>query len=559
MMLWFTLAAMTVAMLAMLLWPLLRHGKAEVSRSALEREIYRDQLDEVERERARGILSSAEAAAARTEISRQMIASARVQSADDANTETPGLGETGRRSVLIATAILIPVGAFGLYLMIGAPAEPDRPFAAREAERDSIAQHEDLEMSRVVQRLAERLKAEPDNLEGWILLARSYNAAEQFAQAAEAYREAVRLSGDSPALVGAYAEALTNAAGGIVTPEALRLFEQVNRADPDPRTRYYLGLARDQAGESQAALDTWLALEADSPPDATWLPLLRSQMGRLADELGIELASTAPPSLPQEAAPGPTEDDIAAAQAMSSGEQAEMVKSMVARLAARLEDDPGDVEGWLRLANAYRVLGEVDQAKTALSRGAAANPTAPQQARIDDAARALGADLGPAAADGRDPDAGDATEDSQTAMIRGMVDGLAARLETDPDDLAGWIRLGRSYLVLDQPVQARSAFARAVEMDPRNVNLVLTYADTILAAPDGSVPLPADSVRVMDDLLKIDGTNRQALWYVGLAEARKQDPSAASIHWQRLLAQLDPDSRDYQTVKQRLETLETRQ
>jgi cytochrome c-type biogenesis protein CcmH len=463
--LWLILAAMTVGTLVLLLLPLVRRQRVAVSREALETAIHRDRLDEVKRDFERGLLTPEEAAAADAEISRRMLAAASTAEAKakEWSDTMPGQGSRWAAATLVAAGL--PLGAVVLYLAVGSPAEPGYPFATRETTQNITAQHEGADMAEAIERLAERRDTAGDDLEGWTLLARSYVSAGRYREAAEAYRRAVDLSGNHPDLAGAYAETLVVAAGGTVTPEARRVLEELNRAQPgNPGARFYLGLAQLQAGDHRGALEAWLALEAELPPSTPWLAELRRRIERAANEADIDLASITPN---RNTAPGPSAADIAAAQSMTSDEQTEMIRSMVARLAENLEDDP--------------------------------------------------------------------------------------------QDAAGWARLGRSYMVLNEPEKAKSALARAVALDPANMGLVRSYADATLAAPDHIDPLPGESVGAMRELLDRDTNNPQALWYVGLAEAQGQNPGAAVELWGRLLALLDPDTATYETVKDRIQTLTSSQ
>ena len=151
----------------------------------------------------------------------------------------------------------------------------------------------------------------------------------------------------------------------------------------------------------------WLALEADSPPDAPWLDGLRSNIDRLAAEMGVSadalaqrrarLAKAAPPAVPQAppaatGIPGPTAADVAAAAGMSADDRSAMIKTMVQRLADRLEKEPGDVDGWLRLGRAYDVLGDKQKSVDAYRRASEADPKRDDARQAYDNARAaLGA------------------------------------------------------------------------------------------------------------------------------------------------------------------------
>jgi cytochrome c-type biogenesis protein CcmH len=392
--LWLLLAAITALALILIVRPLLREQQGGASRQVLETAIYRDRLAEVKRDLERGLLSPAEAEAAEVEISRRML---NVTEAKTSATVEAAAVRSRWLAAALVTAIL-PLGTVILYLVVGSPDEPGHPFLARQAERDAAAQHVGTDMGAAIERLAKRLEQDSDNLEEWTLLARSYTAAGRYQEAVEAYQRALDLSGRRPDLLGVYGETLVAAAGGVVTPDAREVFEEVLVIQPEnPGPRFYLGLASAQSGDGRGALEIWLAIEAEAPPGTPWLSALRQNIDRTAAEFGIDPASIAPRRPAPAAAPGPSAEDMAAARSMSGEEQNDMIRSMVARLAERLEQEPGDVEGWLRLAQAYRVLGENEDAAQAVRRAAAAGDTAPPElrARVEQMARDLGVALKP--------------------------------------------------------------------------------------------------------------------------------------------------------------------
>ena len=168
-------------------------------------------------------------------------------------------------------------------------------------------------------------------------------------------------------LQSALGEAITAAGGGTVTPEAKTAFQRALEIDPqDPRARYYQGLWLQQAGQVREALDSWLELAASTPRDAGWRPLLRQQIVGAAEQLGLPIAEL---RIPEGTAP---ESDLPAAAAgvedMSPEERQAFVRSMVEGLASRLEENPEDLDGWLRLVQARLVLGETEEALAALCR-----------------------------------------------------------------------------------------------------------------------------------------------------------------------------------------------
>lgn len=266
--------------------------------------------------------------------------------------------------------------------------------SAREAQLAEARQEAPHDLDQAVKDLEAKLKKSPDDQEGWRLLARSYADLGEPDKAADAARHAAEL-GPKPGDAEAQSERgedLVTAAKGMVGPDARAAFRAALAADPgDPRARFFMGLAEAQDGNSDKALDRWLALERDSPPDAPWLEGLRANITRLAQQIGLSAdqlaqrrgapmpAATAAAAPPAAAAaggiPGPSTADVAAAQEMSPQDRAQMIQGMVAKLAAEMAQQPKNVDGWLRLGRAYDVLGEKQKSLDAYRRAAAADPS----------------------------------------------------------------------------------------------------------------------------------------------------------------------------------------
>jgi len=193
-------------------------------------------------------------------------------------------------------------------------------------------------------------------------------------------------------LHAALGETLVAAAQGRVVREARLAFAAAIEADPgNSRARYYAGLAMAQDERLEDAIAVWQALAADSQPGSPLLALLRQQITRAAAELGID-----PPLIaqPEGAAPrGPSAADVEAAQEMAPEDRQAFIRSMVEQLATRLEEDPADPDGWLRLTRAYTVLGESDKARAALvsaeAQIAALPEAAPERAGLTQRLEAL--------------------------------------------------------------------------------------------------------------------------------------------------------------------------
>jgi cytochrome c-type biogenesis protein CcmH len=126
----------------------------------------------------------------------------------------------------------------------------------------------------------------------------------------------------------------------------------------------------------------WKSLAEDVPAASPWVRLLREQIARAAGELGIDAPaiSRAPEGAPGAAPRGPSSADVEAAQEMTPEDRMAFIRSMVEQLAARLDSQPADPDGWLRLARAYDVLGEGDKARAALASAEAVIAALPEAA-----------------------------------------------------------------------------------------------------------------------------------------------------------------------------------
>jgi cytochrome c-type biogenesis protein CcmH len=216
---------------------------------------------------------------------------------------------------------------------------------------------------------------------------------DRYDEAVKARRNALRLIGDTPVREANLGEALTAAAGGVVTAEAKQAFEQAVAADAtEVKAMFYLGLAAEQDGQTSEAARLWHQIADKAPPDAPYLPVVRQALARV--EGGAPSGDMAPAGLvgpPPAAAPGPRAEDVAAAANMTPEQRNSMIRGMVDQLATRLHQDGSDVDGWLRLLRAYMVLGERDKAKAAAGEARGALAREPDKLRrLDDALKNMG-------------------------------------------------------------------------------------------------------------------------------------------------------------------------
>ena len=381
--LWVLIGLISLIVCAVIFRTLVRQKNvAPLARADFDVTVYKDQLLELDRDMQRGILNSDLAAAARTEIERRILTLA-----DDAEANTKQAEELKPGALsptTIGLALITPSAALVAYIVIGMPELPNRPYAERDiaAETRQVAERRRAqETEALAQRLAKRLQTEPDNLQGWMLLSNYHATSGRTAEALTAIKKAHNLAPDNPYVLLQYAEALIPTQNNIVSAQASDLFNKALAADPrNPRARYYLALAKAQANDVRGAIQDWVDLISISPPDAPWLTTVRSQIVAASKELDVDPRSFEPsaaalamgPSPSEPTAPGPSRQDVEAASQMTAEERQAMIRSMVQRLADRLKENPDDPEGWRRLANAYRVLGEDAKAAEAEAREKAA-------------------------------------------------------------------------------------------------------------------------------------------------------------------------------------------
>jgi cytochrome c-type biogenesis protein CcmH len=360
MLFWTMIALMTAAATLAVLEPLMRRTPV-ASAVGSDLAIYRDQLAELDRDQARGLIGEAEAVAARTEIARRLIAA-------DARPETAVRAKSLARPVAVALVVVVPAIALAGYLSLGRPDLADAPLATRLAEKPA-----DSDIDAMVARVEKHLETHPEDLSGWRVLAPIYMRSGRYADAADAYGRVVDGGEPDAETLEAYGLALVAEAGGVASAKAEAVFAALVKAHPDRASaRFYYAEALRQSGEAKPALDEIEAAFRLSPADAPWLETLRGKRAELLAALKLPPDTPEPATLPAVGAPGPTADEMAAGAALGDAERAAMVSGMVERLAERLANDPNDKDGWLRLIRSYKVLGDDKSAADAADKARAA-------------------------------------------------------------------------------------------------------------------------------------------------------------------------------------------
>lgn len=506
---WIAIALLTGATLLLLVLPLLRRPTGSVDQATYDLAVYKDQLKEVERDRERGLLSEEQAAAARLELERRILSVAPPEQA-----AVTGKGKGAKRKkqeaaagpapvsglarvAAIASVLVVPAGALALYVYLGSPGMPDQPHRERMVARMDMDQQGAEEMIALTDQLAARLEENPDNAEGWAMLGRSRAALGQYDGAVRAFRQAVQRGQSDAETWAALGEAQVAVDQGQVNPQAAVAFRNAlhdNRQEP--RARYYLGLFQVQQDEPRTALAIWRDLEKTSPPDAPWQPMIQDAIRQVAMQAGI-----APVSVPQV---HPLD---------LPGEGAEAAQVAEGEGAPAGGPDPGP--------------------------RADADPGAEMRAQAD-ARRG-----------------GDGFTAEEQEMISGMVQGLADRLEENPNDFEGWMRLGQAYMVLKRPTDAANAYGNAVQQRPDSLDALraLASAQAGAAQAEGMERPPAAFYATLERIVAANPDDVPALKLLGENAASAGDTEGAREYWTRLRDVLPEGSPDRAEVERRLDAL----
>ena len=335
---WLFAGVLSLATIAALLIGARKPDLTPDGRTAATLSIYKDQLAELEKDVAAGLVTAAEAEAQRTEIGRRILTISREQEAL-ATVSAPRL----KWAVLI-----VPLLAGAIYWQVGRVGFPDVPRESRLAEAEKNNDFEAL-----VARVEIHLEKNPGDVQGWQLLVPNYLNAGRFNDAANAINRIITISGPTAELYASMGEALVFGNNGLMNQASIASMKEALKLDPKlPKALYYNAMAMAQEGKKAEANAAFTALLAASPSDAPWRKAVEGQLAQLA---------------PNAAAPQISEEQMQGAAGMTPEERQTMIRSMVDGLDEKLKVNPNDVEGWLRLIRARTVLNEADKASTALA------------------------------------------------------------------------------------------------------------------------------------------------------------------------------------------------
>ena len=453
--LWLVLTVMIAVAAVLVSTPFIRRYERSRLETAGHLAVYRDQLNAIDSEAAQGFIDDAQAESARLEIKRKVLAADR---ADEP--ARPALGPAERKFALTAVTAIVTFGSILLYAVVGSPELPsaspaqarmEQPLGPRltlstppstePAARPALSTPSSTEpaarlalstppgtepaapqttakpqtslpsVEEMTQRLQTKLQRNPQDVEGWRMLGWAYFNIEHFADAADAYSKAIELRPDAAEYRSARGEALVRDAGGTVSAAAKTDFEEALKLEPkDARARFFIGLAKQQDGDKAAALSDWTTLLAEANPSEPWFADLKQRLAELQRELGDQGAALPSPAPklsaeamrdflqsekakqpPAETNRGPSPEDVRNAEGMAPKDRTAMIRGMVDGLANRLEQQPRDAEGWIKLIRSRVVLGDTELANKSLEQALTIfREDGPERTRIVDAARQLG-------------------------------------------------------------------------------------------------------------------------------------------------------------------------
>ena len=366
---WIFIAGLTLLVLAAISVPLWRPGHSKPDDSAYDATVYRDQLAELDRDLARGVIDERQAEQARNEIARRLLA---VERKKRNQADLPA-GQANR-AVLVAGLVLVPAVAIALYLRIGNPHMADQP---REQRLAAGIERGDVNAMVIV--VEKALRKNPGDIRGWKVIAPVYMRMRRFDDAARAWARVLDLqsSHDTETLLN-YVESKILAAKGRADEQTRRALKEALARDKDnKKARFYQAVILQSEGRRDAALSVLRKLLADSDGDINLQMIIQQRIAALSGDAGKG------PALDRE-------QRQAAAQ-MTPARRQQMITGMVNRLDNRLKENGDDLDGWLKLLRARMVLGQKEKAVKALAaarKNFSGNTAALK--RLDEAAERLG-------------------------------------------------------------------------------------------------------------------------------------------------------------------------
>ncbi|TQS72463.1 c-type cytochrome biogenesis protein CcmI [Rhodobacteraceae bacterium] len=479
------ITALVACLAIVFLKALWRRRDVGMAAAEYDMQVYRDQLEELDRDLARGTITQDDLAAAKIDVSRKLLEADRRATAAQTTPQAP------RAANWVASALIAAglAGAVALYWDLGNHGYADQPIRARlsdakdryrnrpdqSAAEASFAQtitppDIDPQYKALMDKLRAAVAANPDDQTGLALLAKNEMSLGNLAAGRAAQSRLVAAKGDqaTPDDTARLGEYMVAAAGGLVTPEAEAEFAKTLEDDPqNGRARYYIGLMMAQNSRPDRAFQMWEALLRTSQPTDDWVAPLRETLPAVA-----WLAGYPDYVLPTLSPVGPSAQDLVAARAMPDDQRMARLGPPLDALRAQLARQGGGVEDWARLIAglvlvgrdplATDILSEAQEVfadapeSLALLRGAADGTWPPET--LPETPPENTAQRGPSADDIAAAQNLSATD--RQAMIEGMVNGLTERLQTQGGSAAEWVRAINALATMGQMERAAEIYTQ---------------------------------------------------------------------------------------------------
>ncbi|MEP6356612.1 MAG: c-type cytochrome biogenesis protein CcmI [Hyphomicrobiales bacterium] len=363
---WVLAGLLTLAAIASALWPMVRkqndeHLNAEANEGT--RLILIDQLEEIKRDRDRGLINEDEEASARAELGRRLLA------LDRETPPSPNTIKAGRREIYPWLMILlIPLATVGFYSLSGGGNQPTVQATSGASGPEAEAGNPSVpDIKTLVAQVEAHLANNPDDVRGWQTIAPVYQRQGKLDKAEEAFRKALSIGADDKSITGVMqnglGQVLTQKEQGIVGDEALTLFRQAQINEPRDATGFFFeAIALSQDQKRSEAISAWeILIDRFGQQNPPWLEVAQQTLASLKAEAVAEETTS-------DETKGPTAEDVEEISNFNEEDRNELIASMVDGLAARLESDPNNLSGWLQLIRSYIVLERKNDAASALKK-----------------------------------------------------------------------------------------------------------------------------------------------------------------------------------------------
>jgi cytochrome c-type biogenesis protein CcmH len=296
---WFIAVIFIVIALAFLLPPLLKKRPQDtkiVDRKELTINVYKDQFEELENDLKNEVISQEQYDSAKADIERNLLVDIkRIEESAEKDGSSPA--PLSVKISTIAIILLIPVLSISLYGEWGAGEPGLNPDAAQP--QVSTPEHQQQTINNMVAQLEQRLKDEPNDPEGWFMLARSYKFLKRYDDAIKVFEKVMKMGGDQvPDVLAAYADTIAMASGRQITQEAIDLLEKAIEIDPNHvQGLWLIGTAAYQQQEFKSALGFWERLYKVLPPGSNEANQIAANIGEVRERLGMSPMTAMAPTM----------------------------------------------------------------------------------------------------------------------------------------------------------------------------------------------------------------------------------------------------------------------